>query len=107
MSRNPRKRRLLAAGVIVVRIREPICQIPKFNDNRARDDDHQTGTTHAPGWPPITRIINSRRWAVTPALEAVGILVEWGIREAGTGRRIIRISRKAVEVRSRDDRDDL
>ena len=46
-------------------------------------------------FPKTPNALSAKLKRLTPALEAVGILVEWGIREAGTGRRIIRISRKA------------
>ena len=47
-------------------------------------------------FPKSPNALSAKLKRLTPALEAVGILVDWGTREAGTGRRIIRISRKAV-----------
>ncbi len=54
-------------------------------------------------FPKTPNALSAKLKRLTPALEADGILVEWGYREAGTGKRLIRISRKVVEVQSRDD----
>ena len=58
-------------------------------------------------FPKTPNALSAKLKRLTPALEAVGIFVEWGIREPGTGTRIIRISRKDVGVRSDAHRDDL
>jgi hypothetical protein len=54
-----------------------------------------TGSVRGPNLlPKSANAVSNKLRRLTPALETVGILVEWGLREGGTGKRLIRISNK-------------